>query len=62
MAGHAITDAAALKEREKKLWQDLLRARKEVHRIEHEISMIQFGRVYEDSDRNWIPPFLRKKP
>lgn len=60
MAGHAVTDAAALKQREKELWDQLHRARREMRWIEQQISQIQLGRVYDDTDRNWIPNFLRK--
>ena len=60
MAGHAVADAAALKQREKELWEQLHRARREVRWIEQQISQIQLGKVYDDADRNWIPDFLRK--
>lgn len=60
MAGHAVTDAAALKQREEELWNKLLRARREARWIEHQISQIQLGRIYDDADQNWIPNFLRK--
>lgn len=61
MAGYAVADAAALKQREKELWEQLHRARREVRWLEQQISQIQFGKVYEDADRNWIPDFLRAK-